>query len=166
MANEAGFITKIETGNTKFGERWYVHVNGQRLLIGKFQPKGLAEGDYVTYETEQNGQYTNLKNGTMQKAAPPAGAEKPTPPKPSSIKTDRQDVISRQAALNSAQAFLTFLASQEALPVTKAKSKDPDMYEAMLMEYTAKFYHINTLSEYEIPDEIVQSAAESWDEQE
>lgn len=168
MATETGFITELSSGPTKFGERFYVHVNGHRLMAGKFKPN-LAVGDFVQFETEQNGQYTNLAKGSsFQKVEAPAGVAAPTPPKATTIGIDRQDVISRQAALNSALQFVQILTANDAIPLPKTKAKDADMLMSIVLKYTADLYHLNTMTEYEIPDEVVAGGADAtpWDEQE
>lgn len=166
MANKSGFITKIDTRSTKFGDKHQVHIGSDSYIYGNYPPKGLAVGDFVTFETKMNGQYENLVAGTMVKADAPAGVAAPTPPQASTISMDRQDVISRQAAMNTAMEFIKFLQANEALPIAKTKAKNADMLEAILLEYTGKFFHINTGSTYTLPDDIAGEHAQSWDEQE
>lgn len=165
-----GYITDIKERSTKFGAYHDVYVDGTNLNGGKFPPKGVKVGDYVTYQTEKNARgYETLVLNSLSKIDAPAGSAPPAAPKPSGISMDRQDVISRQAALNSALAFVDLLAKTDSLPVSKsaAAAKRADMMEAILHRYVASFYHINTGSKYELPEGVEEeSAAEAWDEQE
>lgn len=164
-----GFITDIKHDpNGRFGPSWQLYVDGKTLGFMKYEPKGYAIGDYVTYETEQKGQYQNLKAGTLSKSVPPAGAAAPTRPEPSKITMDRQDVISRQAALNTALSFVQLLQVAGALPEGKSltPAKKADKMEAILMEYVKKFHLLSTGTVYEVPEAAAEAAAQSWDEQE
>lgn len=163
-----GFVTKIDARDTNWGTYYDVYVDNKNLGGGKFPPKGIEVGDYVEFEVQKNNRgYDQIKPGSLRKLSKPAGVSAPAPAKPSGITLDRQDVISRQAALNSALQFVTFLASQEALPLPKSKAKQADMLESVVWEYTRNFYKQNTGATYEGfdvdpgPEEAVQ-----WDEQE
>ena len=164
-----GFITKIEERDTKFGKYYDLHVGSEKLGMGKFPPKGMAVGDYVRYEVETTDKgYKNLKNGSLEKLEKPAGVEPPKPPKASTIGLDRQDVISRQAALNSALQFLEVLTANDALPAgakNLSPDKKADKIEAILMEYVQRFYLLSTASPYEVPETAAGEAASVWDEQ-
>lgn len=165
-----GFVTKIDARDTKFGVYYDIYVGSDKLSAGKFPPKGVNVGDYVKYreETDAKG-YKKLVSGSMEVVPSPAGLAAPKPPKPSSIGLDRQDVISRQAALNSALQFLQVLTANDALPAgakNLATDKKADKIETILMEYTQRFYRLSTFSEYEIPEEAAGDSASSWDEQE
>lgn len=163
-----GYITKIDKRATKFGDYYDIYVGNDKLGAGKFPPKGINVGDFVKYEVEMNGQYKNLKRGTLEKVDPPAGVAPPTPPKPSSISLDRQDVISRQAALNTAIQFLQVLQAEGAIP-SGAKSlkadEKADKIEAVLWHYVQKFYAASTMTEYEVPESLVEGVAEDWNEE-
>lgn len=167
MANE-GFVTKIDKRNTKFGDYYDVYVGSKKLGVGKFPPKGISEGDYVRFEVEMNGQYENLKRGTLEKIPAPAGVAAPAPPKPSSITMDRQDVISRQAALNTAIQFMQLLQAEGAIPAgaksLKADEK-ADKIEAVLWHYTQKFFAASTGTTYEVLEIMNEAEAENWNEE-
>jgi hypothetical protein len=167
-----GYVTKIDQRQTKFGVYHDVYVDNKNLGGSKFPPKGIAAGDYVEYEIETNAKgYENIKAGSLNKVAAPAGVMPPAPPTPvapSSIGMATQDVISRQAALNSAIGFLDILERAGALPdgKTLTPAKKADKYKAILLGYVSEFFHLNTGSEYDIPEEVVGEVAANWDEQE
>lgn len=164
-----GFITKIDSRKTQWGTYFDVYIDGKNMGGGKFPPKGVAEGDYVTYEAEKNSKgYDTIKAGSLAKAAQPAGVAAPVKPAPSTITMDKQDVISRQAALNSALAFMEILQAADAIPAGKTLSADKkaDKYKAILLNYVAEFYKINTGSDYVLPEDTVGEVAGKWDEQE
>lgn len=164
-----GYITEIKHDpNGRFGPSWQILVDGKTTGFQKFQPKGVAVGDYITYDVKMNGQYENMVPGSMAKIDPPAGVSAPAAKAPSVIAMDRQDVISRQAALNSALSFVEILQVAGALPEGKTLSaaKKADKIEAIVMEYVQKFHLLSTGAPYEIPEEAVAGSAQSWDEQE
>jgi hypothetical protein len=165
-----GFITKIDARSTKFGVYHDVYVDNKNLGGGKFPPKGVEVGDYVSYEAVKNDKgYETIKAGSLSKINPPQGIKAPATPAPSTMTMDRQDVISRQAALNSALHFVEILADNEAIPGGKTLTGDKkaDKIEAILMNYLQKFYLYNTGTTYEIPEEALEGETSgSWDEQE
>lgn len=135
-------------------------IDGQKIGTGKFKPKGVEPGDYVSYDINMNGNFKNLKPGSLSKETPPAGvtaapAASTGTSQGFSSYSDRQDVISKQSALNSALQFVDILAKADALPLTASKKKDEkaDILERIVMEYTAKFYHVNTGNIYEVPED-------------
>lgn len=168
--SKQGYITDIKHDpNGKFGPSWTVFIDGKGMGFMKFAPKGVAVGDFVGYESETNARgYENLKAGTLTKLAAPAGVTPPTRAEPSVIKMDRQDVISRQAALNSALEFITLLVTSDALPAGKSLTaeKKADKIEQLVMEYTQKFHLLSTGAAYEIPEAALEDGAVNWDEQE
>lgn len=141
------FLTKIETRQTKVGPMYdLLFSNGDKIGAGKFAPKGVAEGDYVKYEYTMNGNFKNLAAGSLSKIDKPAGVAAPAPRSSGSSGNfdERQDTISKQAALNSAIALATLAQSAEALPLgakTLAPAKRLDALLAVINEFTAKFYH-------------------------
>jgi hypothetical protein len=167
-----GYVTKIDARTTKFGVYHDVYVDNKNLGGSKFPPKGIAAGDYVEYEIETNAKgYEQIKAGSLNKVSAPAGVTPPPAPTPvaaSTIGIATQDVISRQAALNSAIGFLDVLEKAGALPdgKTLTPAKKADKYKAILLSLVSEFYHINTGSAYEIPEEVVGEVAANWDEQE
>lgn len=164
-----GFVTKIDARSTKYGTYYDVYVDNKNLGGSKFPPKGVAEGDYVEYEMEKNARgYEQIRAGTLHKVEAPAGVKAPAAPAPSAIAMDRQDVISRQAALNSAIAFVSALVAAGAIPEGKTltPAKKADKLEAILMNYTSRFFHLSTGAEYTIPEDELAQVAGNWDEQE
>jgi hypothetical protein len=168
-----GFIQQIVPRETKIGVMYDLVIDGQKIGAGKYAPKGVEPGDYVNYDITMNGNFRNLKPGSLSKATPPAGVTAaPARSTAASAGTnsyaDRQDVISKQAALNSALTFVNILTATDSLPIPASKKKDEkaDIVERIVMEYTAKFYHINTGNTYELPNlggEGGLSAAEAGD---
>jgi len=170
MALQNGFVTNIDIKPTKFGDKYQIHVNGKRLMVGQYPPKGISTGDYVQFDTEMKGQYENLVSGSLSKIDKPAGIEPPAPPAPSAISKDRQDVISAQSALNSAIALVHVLALADAIPVGKTatgKAK-ADKIEAIVDMYTERFYKQSTGAELDLgrdEPKVENAAAEpNWEE--
>lgn len=164
-----GFITKIDARDTKFGTYYDIYFDGKKAGAGKFPPKGVQANDYVEYELEKDDKgYDRLRAGTLRKLEAPQGVKAPAAPAASTIGLDRQDVISRQAALNSAIEFVTLLQTAGAIPVGKTANaaKTGDKLEAILMSYVQKFYKMNTQSDYVLTDDEAVASAQNWDEQE
>lgn len=133
--------------------------NGDKLGVGKYPPKGFEVGDYVQYETEMKGQYKNLKAGSLSKLAKPEGVapSQAVTPKASygggAYSDDRQKIISRQAALNSALTFVDLLIKTESLPLAKSVKTDDraDIVQKIVAEYTSHFYKQATGETFDIP---------------
>lgn len=130
----------------------FLFSNGDKIGCGKFPPKFARVGEYYSYEVEMRGQYKNLKNGTFAAMEKPAGVAPPAAPAPSTggysgggRNSDTQKVISRQAATNTAVAWITLLQDADALPIPKVKTdKKADLMEGLLHEYMDKFHTMST----------------------
>lgn len=155
MSTVTGIIQQIKT--KKVGARqttaYDINVNGQWFGYGFYAPKA-SEGDYVTFEATQNGNFHNVERGTLKVGkAPPEEAKQ-------AMQTNvrqavgsydaRQDAISRQAASNTAIAWLTLLHAAGALPVATSKSKgsQQEALDVIRREYEKEFYESNTGNEW------------------
>lgn len=154
------YITSLNGRETSFGTMYdIVFSNGDKVGAGKFPPKGVAVGDYVQYDTVMKGQYKNLAPGSLSKISKPEGVAAPSAPARSSGGfggDDRQEIISKQAALNSAIAFLSLANAAEALPVgakNLAPAKRLDALISITNEMTSKFYHQSTGKTLVIPED-------------
>lgn len=155
--SQSGYIQAITPRETRVGIMYDLVIDGQKIGAGKFKPKGVDVGDYVNYDVDMNGKFRNLKAGSLSKATPPAGVSKPAQSTGTGYSTpyvDRQEIISKQSALNSALAFVEILNTAGALPIPASKkaAEKADLIEQIVMEYTAKFYHMNTGNTFELPD--------------
>jgi hypothetical protein len=173
-----GYISAIKEKDTKAGKMYDFVIDGRNIGAGKFPPKGFAAGDYVNYEMKENGNFLNLVSGSMSKAPVPAGVEAPkAAPAVSSGGggsggwDERQAVISRQAALNSALTFVNLLASQDALPMPAKVTKDKksDLLQSILYEYAAQFHKLSTGVDMEFPEASAKDLSpseedENWQE--
>src|SRR5687768_952693 len=114
-----GFLTEIRTKQTPYGAMYDLVVNGKSYGAGKFPPKQVAAGDYIQFEAVQKGNFWNVQAGSVSKLDKPAGVSPPaatsTPSYGGSDK--RQEVISKQAALNTALTFVKLLSDNGALPM-------------------------------------------------
>lgn len=142
-------VTKVQRGANEMAD---IQVAGQRYGAGLTRYLKCKEGDYVTFEVEENGNFKNVKRNTLRvsKNKPPAEAleeAKATATKGNSF-DQRQDAISRQAASNTAIAWLSFLQTAEAIniPATQAKTKGGSMayLDTLRREYEKEFYEANT----------------------
>lgn len=147
------YISKIDARFVeKVGANMHdlIMSNGDKLGVGKFPPKGFSVGDYVQYEVTQNGNFKNLTPGSLSKLRKPEGVVAPSAPiqvaGPVSY-DNRQTVISKQAALNSAIAYVNILAHTESIPgITKslATDKRADVILEVVNQFTADFYKQST----------------------
>lgn len=171
MSEVTGFVQAINQKQTSFGTMYDVVINGTKYGIGKFAPKGINQGDYVKFTSVQKGNYFNVAPGSLSKQAAPAGV---SPAKPAMVSSGggsiggdtRQEVISRQAAANTAIEFVKVLQQEGALPIPKSVKSDKkaDLMEAMLIEYIAKFYKLATRQEFEIPEDLLASTIAAAEE--
>jgi hypothetical protein len=71
----------------------------------------------------------------------------------------RQEVISKQAALNSSMAFVSLAQASGALALPAAKAKQLDALESIVMDYAAKFYKLATGNDYPALDATLTDLA-------
>lgn len=160
----SGQVSAINARTTKFGDMYDVVVNGKKYGAGKYAPRGIQQGDFVTFEVDvkQNGQYTNynIRTGTMRKDDGNTAGSSPAPSAP--VRStgsqaggfdNRQETISKQAALNTALTFVNLAASQGAIPhLAKAKESDKlGLVQAVVLEYAATFYNLSTGNTWDLP---------------
>lgn len=170
------YITQIKEKDTKAGKMYdFVFSDGNTVGAGKYPPKGFAVNDYVNYEYDQNGNFKNLRSGSLSKTDKPAGVPAPAaaPARTSYARNDdnRQEIISKQAALNSAIAWVGHLISADALPVPKALKTDKkaDALRSILDEFTGQFYKQATGQEMTFPEagglEDAEAKDVNWNEE-
>jgi hypothetical protein len=158
LTEVTGFIDFINERQTSFGAMYDIKVNGTNYGVGKFKPKGVEKGDYVTFTAEQkNGKYWNVKQGTLRKLDKPAGVAAPAAKSGSvgGFSDGRQVVISKQAALNTSLTMVKLLADAGALPMPAkvAQDKKADLVERIVYDYAAKFYKLSTGETFEFPED-------------
>lgn len=190
MTQITGTVNEIKSRETRAGTFYDVVVDGKAYGVGKYAPRGIQQGDVVTfeYETRQNGQYTNynVKSRTLRKVDEGSGASAPTvrnggnssasgsastgvQPARSKYEPfdERQEIISKQAALNSALAFGNLAIEAGAILVPKS-AKDNEklaLVQNWVFTEAAKFFNATTgrtwdiqLSEtVETPKELAKS---------
>lgn len=161
-----GYVDRIDAKPTDFGTMYNLVVGGKTYGVGKFPPKGVNPGDYVEFTATQKpgSRFWNVAPGSLAKKAPPAAVAAPAQPARSGGYNaggdKRQEIISKQAALNSAMNMVQLLVAADALPVSKTLKSDKkaDLVESIVFEYTAKFYHLATGETYDLPDDVADAA--------
>lgn len=174
MAEITGVVQDILVRDVAGGKKSYdIVVAGQKYGAGLFAPKCKA-GDYVKFELDDSRGYKNVGRNTLKVSANKQQPEevkqeaKPSPLKQASSFDTRQDTISRQAAMNTAIAFMELLSRNEALglPASNTKGKRQEVLETMLQKYTQEFYEQNTGTKYKNISPNPKTANESAEEAE
>ena len=160
----SGKIQYLNEKEGKFGKSYNIKVDGTAYYLqGKYPPRGIDAGDYVEFETQMKGNFPVVVTGSLRKVEastpPPAAAGKPAAFKAASSYDDRQDVISKQAALNTALAFLEFAKANETLPVPKQKNAGYGYLKAIWFKEAAELYELNTGKAWEFPEQDVEEEA-------
>lgn len=138
----SGTLESIKKFNTARGAMYSITVGGDFYGTGSKVPPA-KEGDIVEFEFSINGKYRNIDMDTFKVTG--TGSVKPSGGgKSGNSYDDRQDVISRQAALNSALAYLTLASTLEALPIPKANKDRLPALDLLLAKKAAEFYTQNT----------------------
>jgi hypothetical protein len=154
MADMTGVVQAINAKPVSGGKTAYdIVVAGQSYGVGLYAPK-CKIGDYVKFEIDDSRGYKNVARNSLKVSAnkPPAEAMEQAAATAPSVSTTggtvdhRQEVISRQAASNTAIEFMKVLSANDALglPKTDTKGKRMEVLEAMLAKYTQEFYEKNT----------------------
>jgi hypothetical protein len=152
--NVEGYVEMIETKPTSTGKTMYnVRVNGVSYGAGMYPPK-FKQGDFISFTSTMNGRFNNMETRTVTVrtgvAPAPAygGATRPAmAPRPATGNSagwdERQDTISKQAALNSAQHMVEILVTAGAV-VGLDKAKTPadkmKLLNVLVDEYTMDYY--------------------------
>lgn len=160
MSTVTGIVQKVEKMQRGQWEMADIYVAGQKYGAGPAKFLKAKEGDYVQFESEQNGNFLNVVRNSLKvsKNKPPAEALEEAKKTSSNVSQavkgfdNRQDIISRQSASNTAVAYMQVLQAADAIavPAGKAKSKGGIMeyYDTLLAEYTKFFFESNTGQEW------------------
>lgn len=160
-----GRVDYINERDTRVGKMYSIKVGGTNYGVGKYPPRGISEGDMVEFGVSWNGNYANVERGTLRKVegstAPPAAPAARGGGGPQKVGSydDRQTVISKQAALNTALGFLEFALKAEKLPVPAAKNQGFGYLRTLWMEEAAKLYELNTGEVWEMPEDDIEEEA-------
>ena len=157
MSNGKGVVESIKTFDAAGGKTMYnLTVGGERYGFGSNKPN-CNEGDTIEFEYESKGQYKNGNSKSVTVVAKSTGAA--SSGGGSYGKTPAtQTTISKQAALNSALAFVNILVAAEAVPGVTKTAKSEDKYgilESLVVEKTHEYYAQSTGTEW--PEEEVDS---------
>ena len=165
MAKVIGQLQEVyekQMGN--FGSAVFIKVGNTEYKFGKFPPKAQP-GDWVEFDStsKQNGNYTNhaADYKTFRKTTAQAGGAAPNPaPAPmapvrasgGSFGDDRQEIISKQAALNTGFNIFSKLVDLGAIapPSSVKKAQLYDFYMAALHNEAGKCYKLSTGKEWDI----------------
>lgn len=150
-------VGRVEFINQNKGGFYALKIDGTYYGVGKYPPRGIEQGDVVEFEVEYNGNFKNVARGTLRKAdasAAPAPEAKKAWSKASSF-DDRQDVISKQAALNTALEFLRFAKENETLPVPKTKNQGYGYLKQLWLEEASFLYGLNTGKDWDISGAVL-----------
>lgn len=135
MSNQVtGMCQEVKTKTTKIGPMYDLVVNGKAYGVGKYPPKCKA-GDNVTFDIAWRGEYPNVDTKTLV-VVPGTGA----PPMASSgpaYTDNKQEVISRQSALNSAIAWMQVITGSAGI-------KDKAAADEAMVKYRNGFYKAST----------------------
>lgn len=152
MSNEiSGVIQQIKVKQVGPQKKnaYDMQVGGQWYGYGFFAPKA-KEGDYVTFTGVQNGNFWNVERGSLKVGKAPKEDTKPAVRQAVNSFDARQDAISRQAASNTAIAWLGLLHAAGALPISASKTKgaQQEALDIIRKEYEKEFYESNTGNEW------------------
>lgn len=154
MATISGIVTEVRARNTSFGDMYDVHINGRAYGHGKFPPRGVKAGDFVTleYTEKQNGQYTNYnivpRTLRVEANQSPQQTQQVAPASSGPVRVPvvdkRQETISKQSAMNTALTLLGLKLQYGAIKVP-AKAQDAfTLIDTLLADTAARVYEVNT----------------------
>lgn len=155
MAEVSGIIQKIDSRKVSNGTKtaYDIYVAGQKYGAGLWAPKA-KEGDYVTFNANQSQYGFDVERGTLKVGKAPKGevAAAASANVRAAVNSfdSRQDAISRQAASNTAIAWIVALqqAGALALPASKTKGAAQAALDTIRREYEKEFYEANTGNEW------------------
>jgi hypothetical protein len=144
-------VSDIKAYPTKTGAMMYAMVvDGNRYGVGN-KPPAAKPGDTVSFTATQNGNFLNADVKTLtvvaNAAAAVASAGGLSKPVGTASGDYKQDVISRQAAYNTAIAFVQLAVDAGAIPGVGPKTSAVEKYsllEAMVDQKAEELLQINT----------------------
>lgn len=155
-----GKIQYINERDGKYGKSYNLKIDGEvYFLQGKFPPRGVSEGDVVELEWVYKGNYKIVEKNSLRKVEANVAPPSRTEVKPTTSYDGRQQVISKQAALNTALEFLKFAKENETLPVPRQKNAGYGYLYDLWLEEAAKLYTLNTGEVWELPERDVEEEA-------
>lgn len=148
MSTMKGKVTGIPQNETAYGTMYNVEVAGKAYGFGKYPPK-FKVGDYIEFNADTSGRFPKMDYKTVktipafEEAAEAAPAGRGGNSRSYGNDDKRQEVISRQAARNSAIAMFSELRQLEALPVPKtAKAGEKfDLYIGIVDKLTEEYFN-------------------------
>lgn len=148
MTQVIGVIQDIRSRSTSVGEMYDIVVDGNTYGVGKYAPRGVTRGDTVSFTSEARGNYKNVAKGTLRKVeameAPKAiSGDAPLRALPPTD-AERQGIISRQAALNTAVAFVSALTAAECVPLPARHADRLAYCNSLVLAYANAFHIIST----------------------
>lgn len=150
MTQTSGIVTQIRARETKVGTMYDLVVNGISYGAGKYAPRDIKDGDFVTFEYSENGNYKNVVPRSIRKDSAPAPAAVSAAKAETRTvvaQTDkRQETISKQANLNTAIALVGLQLANGGLKFP-ATTKAPAIYEAIegaTLELAQRLYNHTT----------------------
>lgn len=161
-----GVVEGISEKAGQFGPMISYKVNGEWFLLkgAKFKQRDISEGTFVdvTFDVNARG-YKDITKGGLRVAQDTPSKEAPaTPGKAAAVPyaDPRQDIISKQAALNTALAFTTLAAAQGAVPIpASAKAADKlTLIKNWVLTEAAGFYNLSTGKTWEMELGVVEKA--------
>lgn len=161
MSKVTGVVEKVLDFKTARGVMYSIKVNDTLYGMGSNKPK-CNVGDTVSFTYTEKGQYKNVdtKAGIEVMAGPPAASAGSGG---GGGYQDKQVVISRQSALNSALQFVEILVAADAVPGVGKTTKVEDKYailEQLVNEKAEEFYVANMAGQ--APTGNVPTPREEW----
>lgn len=195
MAKVTGQLQEVLT--KKFGnggEAVYIKVNNTEYKFGKYAPRGFTAGDWIEFDAQSkpNGQYMNWSADYKTLRKVDAGSTGNPNPEPidagpqrpargsgfnSTGNDERQEIISKQAALNTGFNLFSKLVDLGAIvpPAAVKKGGLYDFYMAAFHSEAAKCFKLSTGKDWDIDkatakpeddfsDDVsdIDNAGESW----
>lgn len=164
MAQVSGQVSQVKEKQTQFGPMYDVIINGQSYGAGKYPPRDIKAGDFVSLEFEQKGNFRNVVKGSLRKddgaaaAAPPVTADTPKSQyagkAPYVPFDERQEMISKQSALNTALSFCNLASANGAVPMPKSakESEKLGLIYQWVLDTAGGLYKLSTGRVWDMPE--------------
>lgn len=173
MAQISGIVTEIKAKATRVGDMYDVIVNGVAYGNGKYPPRGVKAGDFVTFEFEekQNGQYTNrnIIAKTMRvddNPAPAAVSAAKAETKVTLAAQSKKDIAySRGASLNTALALVSLKLQHGAVKLPAKPADAGTVIDTLVADTASKLFKLTNGDDWEVDlnPEVVQKSAVNAD---
>lgn len=161
MAKVIGVVQDIRSRTTSYGEMYDVVVDGNSYGNGKYSPRGITTGDTVEFDVEIKGNFKNIAPRSLRKVDPSRVPQQSAQSIEQKVRSmppsdaQKQQIISRQAALNTAVAHVSAMLRAECVPLPNKVADRMSYVNSLVLAFASGFHNISVGSPITYPADVL-----------